>query len=42
MAYIATNISLGYLTIFLAFDDEIALETMVTSLGKSLISHVFF
>ena len=36
MAYIATNVDLGYLSIFLAFDSESALETFLTGLGKDL------
>lgn len=35
MAYVATNITLGYLTIVLAFENEAQLETMITTTGNS-------
>lgn len=41
MAYIATNIDLAYMSHLLAFDSETELETFITGLGKTLISHFF-
>lgn len=42
MAYIASNISIGYLTYLLAYDKENDLETFLSSLGNYFISHFLF
>lgn len=36
MAYIATNISLGFLSILLAYEDENQIEPVLGGLGKFL------
>lgn len=41
MAYIATNISVGYLAHVLAFEKENELETFLTSLGNFCTTHFF-
>ena len=42
MAYVATNISLGYLANFLALDSETDLETLLSGLGNSIIYSFLF
>ena len=41
MTYIATNISIGYLSIFMSCEKETELETLLTGLGKLLNDHFF-